>query len=75
MMQKANVSHGKAKMDKMVRRRGLPCVHRLMSLYRGKVVRGGVLMSMERKKSDREAKKKQKIGLMAKESLCSLTGV
>jgi hypothetical protein len=41
-MQKVNVSHGKAKMDKMVRRGGLPCARRLRSLYRGRVVRGEV---------------------------------
>jgi hypothetical protein len=50
-MQKVNVSYGKPKMDKMVRRRELPCVRRLRSLYRGQTVHGMVLMSME-KKSD-----------------------
>jgi hypothetical protein len=35
MMQPANVSHGKTKMVKMVRRRELPCVRRSLSLYRG----------------------------------------
>jgi hypothetical protein len=46
-------------MDEVVRRRELPCVRRSRSLYRGRVVRGAVPMSMERK-SDEEAKKKQK---------------
>jgi hypothetical protein len=45
-MQKANVSHGKTKMDKTVRRRELPCVRRSRSLYIGQVVRDAVLMSM-----------------------------
>jgi hypothetical protein len=35
MMQKANVSRGKLKMDKAVRMRELPCFRRLRSLYRG----------------------------------------
>jgi hypothetical protein len=50
MMQKGNVSHGKAKMDKMVRRGELPCVRRSKQWNRGRVVRGEVPMSMERKK-------------------------
>jgi hypothetical protein len=62
MMQKANVSHGKIKMDKMVRGRDLPWVRRSRSLYRGRVVRGAVIMSMERKKSDQVGKKKQRRG-------------
>jgi hypothetical protein len=45
-----NVSHDSTKMGKMVKRRDLPCVRRLMSLYRGRVVRDAVVMSMERKK-------------------------
>jgi hypothetical protein len=49
-MQKANVSHGETKMDKMVRRRELPCVRRLMSLYREHFVRKAVSMSIGRKK-------------------------
>jgi hypothetical protein len=55
-MQKVNVSHGKTKMDKTVRRRELSCVRRSRSLYRGRVVRGAVPRSME-EKSDEEAKK------------------
>jgi hypothetical protein len=50
MMQKANVRHGQIKMDKMVRRRELPCIRRSRSLYKGRVVRGAVLMSMKNKK-------------------------
>jgi hypothetical protein len=49
-MQKANVSHGKTKMDKMVRRSGLPCVRRSWSLYRRRVVHAELLMSLKRKK-------------------------
>jgi hypothetical protein len=41
---------GKKKMGKMVRGRQLPCVRRSWSLYRGRVVCGAFLMSMERKK-------------------------
>jgi hypothetical protein len=50
MMQKANVSHGETKMDKMVRRGELPCVCRPRTSYRGQVIRGVLLMSVERKK-------------------------
>jgi hypothetical protein len=52
MMQKANVSHGKIKMDKMAGRRELPCVRRSKALYRWQVVRDAdaMSMSMERKK-------------------------
>jgi hypothetical protein len=57
LTQKANVSHVKAKMDKMVRRRELPCVRRFRSFHRVRVVRGMALMTMERKKkSEEEAK-------------------
>jgi hypothetical protein len=59
MMQKANVSHGTAKMDKMVRRRESPCVRRLGLLYRERVVRGADQMSMKLKK----VLKKQRKGL------------
>jgi hypothetical protein len=48
-MQKANVSHGKGEMDKMVGRRELPCVRRLRALYRVNVVRGAMPMFIERK--------------------------
>jgi hypothetical protein len=41
-MQKANACPCKAKMDKIVRRRELPYVRLLRSLYRGRVVRGKV---------------------------------
>jgi hypothetical protein len=50
VMQKANVSHGKSKMDKLARRRELPCIRRLVSSYRGRVVRSAVLMLKEKKK-------------------------
>jgi hypothetical protein len=49
-MQKANASHGTAKMDRLVRRRELPCVRHSYSLHRGRVAGGAVPMSMERKK-------------------------
>jgi hypothetical protein len=48
-MQKVNVGHGRAKMDK-VGWGDLPCVRRSMLLYRGDVVRDAVPMSIERKK-------------------------
>jgi hypothetical protein len=57
MMQKANVSHGSTK---MVRSRELPCVRRSMSLYRGRVVRNAVLMSMERKKVMKKQRRRKK---------------
>ncbi|SAM03178.1 hypothetical protein [Absidia glauca] len=69
MVQKANVDQGKIKMDKMARRRQLPCVRRSCSLYRGQVARGVVLMSMGRKKGDEEAKKEQRIELTEKRFL------
>jgi hypothetical protein len=50
MMQKANVSHGTAKMVEMERRRELPCVRRVRTLYSEQFVDGAVLISMERKK-------------------------
>ncbi|SAL95537.1 hypothetical protein [Absidia glauca] len=50
MMQKTVVSHDETKIDKTVRRKELPCIRLSRSLYRGQVVRGAVLMSMERKK-------------------------
>jgi hypothetical protein len=63
-MQKVNVSHGQTKLDKMVRRRDLPCVRRLWLLYRDRVACSVVHVSMRRrKKSDQEAKKKQRNGI------------
>jgi hypothetical protein len=56
-MQKT-MGHGKTKMDKMARRRALPCVRDSRALNRGQVVHSTMLMSMERK-SVQEAKKKQ----------------
>jgi hypothetical protein len=50
-----------AMMDKMVRRRELPCVRRPRSVYRKRVVRDAEPMSMERKKwwgSEEEATKR-----------------
>jgi hypothetical protein len=50
MMQNAIISHGKQKVDKMERRRELPCVRRSRSSYRVRVVLSAMPMSMERKK-------------------------
>jgi hypothetical protein len=44
-------------MDKMVRRRQLPGVCGSRSLYRGRIVRGAVSMSMERKKVMKKQRK------------------
>jgi hypothetical protein len=60
LMQNANVNHGKANMDK-VRRRRLPCVRQLGEPYKGWIVHGAVILSMEGK-SDGEAKKKRRKG-------------
>jgi hypothetical protein len=60
-MHNANVGHGESKMDKLVRRRKVPCVRRLWSLYRERVVSSAVPLSMERGKRDQEVKKKQTI--------------
>jgi hypothetical protein len=59
LMQSANVSHGKTKMNKMVKRGELPCVHRLRSLYRERVGLGAMPMSMERKKVMKKQRKDQ----------------
>jgi hypothetical protein len=56
-MQKANVSHSKTK--KMVRRQELPCCRRSSAYYRGQVVRGAILMSMERKKVIKQKRGKE----------------
>jgi hypothetical protein len=50
MMKDVNVSQWKTKMDKKMKKRELPCVRRSISLYKGRVVRGVVSMSKERKK-------------------------
>ncbi|SAL98229.1 hypothetical protein [Absidia glauca] len=50
MLEDVIVSRGKTKIDKVVRRRELPCIRRLRVLYREWVVRDVVSMSMERKK-------------------------
>jgi hypothetical protein len=42
MIKDVNVSHGKTKMDKMLRRRELPCVRRSMPLYEERVVCGAL---------------------------------
>jgi hypothetical protein len=47
MMQETTVSHGKTKMDKVVRRGELPCVRCSRSLYGERVVGSAVPMSME----------------------------
>jgi hypothetical protein len=58
MAQKATVRPDKTKMDRMVRRRELPCVRGSGPLYSGRIVHDTVLMSMQRrKKCDEEAKK------------------
>jgi hypothetical protein len=57
MMQKANVRHGKAKMDKIVRMREVPCVRRSKSLYSEWAVCGSVPLSMERKKVMKEQRR------------------
>jgi hypothetical protein len=61
MMQKAIVSHGKTKMDKPVRRRELPRVRRSRPLYRWRVVRGVVPMSVERKKVMKKGKRSEEM--------------
>jgi hypothetical protein len=61
MMQKPNVGHGKPKTDKMVRRE-LPCVRRLIMLYRGRVIRGVVLMSLKKKKVIKKQRMSEKQG-------------
>jgi hypothetical protein len=48
MMQKVNVSHGKPRMDKALRRKALPSIRRVRSLHSRQVVRGAMLLSMER---------------------------
>jgi hypothetical protein len=52
-------------MGKMVRRRELPCVRRLWSLHRERVVSGVLIMSMI-KESVEEAKKKQRLKIYGK---------
>jgi hypothetical protein len=60
MKQKANVSHGRKKMD-MVRRREVSYVRRLRSLHRGQVVRDAVLESMERKKGIKKQRRSKEM--------------
>jgi hypothetical protein len=62
LMQKANVSHGKAKMDKMVRRSKLLCDGRSRSFYKSQVVRGAMPMSMERKKVVKKQRRSKEMG-------------
>jgi hypothetical protein len=71
-MQKTNVSHGKTKMDKMVRRRELPCFRCSSAYYRGRVVRSAIPIVDGKKKSDKEAMKRQRRGLKEKKILCYL---
>jgi hypothetical protein len=59
MMQKANVSYSMTKMDKIMRRKELPCV------------RWGAVLMSPKKKSDEEVKEKQIKGLPEKGTLCS----
>jgi hypothetical protein len=73
MMLKAKASHGKQKMAKMVRWRELPWVRHSRSVYAVRCIHGTV--SMEKKKSDEEAKKKQKSGLTKSESKVDVSGV
>jgi hypothetical protein len=47
------------KMDKMMRRKELPCVRRLKSLHSGRVVRGAVVLSMEIKKVMKKRKERE----------------
>jgi hypothetical protein len=54
MMQKANVSHDKRKMDKMVRGRGLPCVRRSRALRRVRVVRRAMPVSLGKKRMKKQ---------------------
>jgi hypothetical protein len=60
LMQKVNVSQGKTKMDKTVRRRELPCVHHSRSLYRERVGCGAASISMEKKRRSKEDANKRK---------------
>jgi hypothetical protein len=55
-----------AKMDKMVRRRELPYICRPRSMYRERIVGDAESMSMKRKKSDGQVKKKLAKGLARK---------
>jgi hypothetical protein len=66
MIQKANVKHGATKVEKIVKRRELPCIRRSSSLHSGWVIRGAELMPMERKKRDEQAQKKQRNGFSEK---------
>jgi hypothetical protein len=75
MMQKANVSHGKAKMDKRERGRELPCVRRSRSLYRDESSVVRCYYRWNGKKSDEEAKKKRREGFVEEGSHCSKCGV
>jgi hypothetical protein len=63
-----NVGQGNTKMGKLVRRRKLPCVGRLRTFYRERVVRGAVLMSMERKKKCWRSKEEATQGFMKKDT-------
>jgi hypothetical protein len=80
VMQKANVSHDMTKMGKMVRRKKLPWVRRSKTMYTISRSWCGIKCRWSinvdgKKKSDEEAKKKQRIGLTAKGRLCSESGV
>jgi hypothetical protein len=75
MMQKTNVSHEKTKMNKTVRRRGLPYGCCSKSIYRGRVVRSVVPMSTGRKKVIRYQRRSKERELRAKANLCCQSGV
>jgi hypothetical protein len=63
MMQQAIVSHVKTRMGKIVKKRELPCVRRLWSLYSERFVCCAVPMSMERIKSDDKAERSKEKGM------------
>jgi hypothetical protein len=63
MVQKAKVSRGKAKMDKMVRRRELPCGRQSVLLYRERVALGVVLVNGKKKRDEKVILYGQRRGL------------
>jgi hypothetical protein len=46
-----------------------------MSFHEGPIARDAVILSMERKKSDEGAKKRQRVGFTKKKILCRQSGV
>jgi hypothetical protein len=63
MLQQANVSHGKSKFDKVVRRRELPCDRRSRALYSGQELLMVCFQCRRKEKSGEEARKRQRKGL------------